>query len=150
MEGQAMNISDRGIKFIQECEGVRLNAYLDSIGIPTIGVGHTGPEVCMGQTITPDECSALLRTDLAKAEDAVNFMVKVDINQDQFDALVSFAFNVGIGALGKSTLLRKLNAGDYAGAAAEFLRWDQAGGKHIPGLLKRRHAESALFQSEMS
>jgi lysozyme len=142
-----MNTSDKGAEFITQHEGERLKAYRDVAGILTIGVGHTG-DVEEGDTITKEQSRELLLGDLSEAEDAVNAYVKVELNQNQYDALVSFVFNVGAGNFKSSTLLKKLNAGDYEGAAGQFERWDMAGGRHIPGLLKRRHAEAALFQSE--
>ena len=145
-----MKTSERGLALIEKFEGKRLTSYADSVGIPTIGVGHTGPEVCLGQSITDDECRALLRSDVSEAEDAVNGCVTAVLNQDQFDALVSFTFNLGGGALKGSTLLRMLNAGQYEDASDQFKRWDKAGGKELPGLLKRRLAEAALFRGELS
>jgi lysozyme len=140
-----MNISERGIKAIIEYEGKRLSAYRDSIGIPTIGVGHT-KGVEMGDTITDDECEQFLREDLADAEKAVNQVP--DLAQHEFDALTSLVFNIGTGNFNKSTLLRKLLNGDRQGAAVQFLVWDMAGGRHIPGLLKRRMAEASMFRGE--
>lgn len=143
-----MNISENGLKFIEDHEGKRLTAYLDSVGIPTIGVGHTGSEVALGQTITDEECLARLRADCAIAEAAVNDAVTAVLNQDQFDALVSLTFNIGAHAFKESTLLKMLNAGQYEDAAGQFCRWDKAGGREIPGLLKRRLAEADLFNGE--
>jgi lysozyme len=109
-------------------------------------VGHTGPDVRKGQTITREQSQALLSADLARFEGAMN-KLGGKMTQSQFDALVSFAFNLGIGALAKSTLLKKHLAGDYAGAAKEFARWNKAGGKVLAGLVKRRAAEAALYQA---
>lgn len=139
-----MKTSLAGIKFIEEREGCRLQAYPDSVGVWTIGVGHTNG-VVPGMTITQEEADDLLSEDLANAEAAVNSLVKVPLSQPQFNALVSFTFNLGKGALQESTLLRKLNAGDYEGAAAEFPRWCHAGNEVLPGLVKRRAAEQAMF-----
>ena len=139
-----MNISDTGIAAIKSYEGVRLNAYLDSVGVPTIGVGHT-LGVKISDTITADQADEFLRADLEDAEDAVNQLVKVPLNQGQFDALVSFVFNLGRGSLQRSTLLKLLNAGDYDGAADQFLVWNQAGGRVLPGLVKRRTSERIMF-----
>ncbi len=128
-------------------ESLRLNAYPDpgTGGAPwTIGYGHTGPDVHPGETITREKATSLLRGDLAGAEAEVRKDVKVPVSQDQFDALVSFQFNTG--ALGSSTLLHKLNAGDYAGAHAEFGRWVHGGaGQVMPGLVTRRAQEARLF-----
>jgi len=129
----------------QQFEGLKLTAYRDVAGIWTIGYGHTGKDVYAGRVITHQEALALLAADLHAAISVVNLRVKVPLTQNQFDALVDFAFNAGIGAFVTSTLLRDLNAGDYTGAAAQFVLWDHAGGKVVPGLLKRRQAEAELF-----
>ena len=143
-----MEISQKGLDFIKQFEGVRKKAYLDSVNIPTIGVGHTGPDVEMGMEITDEQVDEYLQEDVKEAEDAVNKLVKVDLTQDQFDALVSFTFNLGAGSLQQSTLLKKLNAGDTDGAVQEFQRWNRAGGKVLVGLTKRRLGEADLFQGE--
>lgn len=142
-----MNTSDKGVAQIQDFEGLRLATYKDAVGIPTVGWGHTGPDVKMGVTITRAEAERLLREDLHDFERAVSRVVRVGLNQNQFDALVCFSFNVGAKALENSTLLKKLNAGDYAGAAEQFLRWNKASGQVLPGLTRRRAAERALFLS---
>jgi lysozyme len=149
-----MNISQDGIKLIEKLEGCVLHEYKDDAGVPTIGVGHTGG-VYMNQTITQAQADELLRKDLAKFVAAVNSLVKVPVNQHQFDALVIFAFNVGASALQHSTLLQKLNAKDYAGAAKEFDVWTKitdpdTGHKVVSsGLVNRRNAEQALFLKPM-
>lgn len=144
-----MKISDRGIEFIKNEEGCRLDAYHCPAGILTIGIGHTTaagfPEVKEGMKVTEREAMEILKSDLRKFEAVVNKLVKVSINQTQFDALVSFVFNVGEGNFSKSTLLKKLNKGDYNGAASEFHRWNKAGGKVNKGLTNRRAREAALF-----
>jgi len=132
----------------EQFEGLRLTAYQDSVGVWTIGYGHTGSDVRPGLTITQEQASALLQQDVAGAVAAVNRLVTVTLTQNQFDALVDFTFNEGQGNLASSTLLRELNAGNTAGAAAQFLVWVYAGGVQLPGLVKRRQAEAALFQSE--
>ncbi|OQS41126.1 lysozyme [Chromobacterium haemolyticum] len=142
-----MKASNGGIKLIQGFEGLRLKAYQDSVGVWTIGYGHTGPDVTPGQVITQAQADALLARDLERFEAGVARLVKVPLNQNQFDALVCFSFNLGLGALQGSTLLRLLNAGDYAGAAVQFPRWNKAGGKELPGLTRRRAAEQSLFQA---
>nr|WP_272952369.1 lysozyme [Sphingobium yanoikuyae] len=109
-------------------------------------MGHTGPDVKPGLTITRERSQQLLATDLQRFEGAVN-RLGGRMNQGQFDAMVSFAFNVGEAALRSSTLLKKHLAGDYAGAAREFARWNKGGGKVLPGLVKRRAAEAALYMS---
>lgn len=145
-------ISSDGLTIIKHFEGRELRAYQDSVGVWTIGYGHTSaagpPRVTPGMTITEQQAEDILRQDLELFETGVRDLVKVAINQDQFAALVSFAFNVGLGALAESTLLRKLNSGDYQGAANEFPRWVKAGGQTLPGLVRRRDAERALFLSE--
>lgn len=141
-----MKTSDKGVALIQDFEGLRLNAYKDAVGIPTIGWGHTG-DVKMGTTITRTEAERILREDLHDFERAVTRLVRVPINQNQFDALVCFSFNVGAKALENSTLLKLLNAGNKAGAASQFANWNKAGGKVLPGLVTRRAAEAKLFLS---
>lgn len=140
-----MKTSSSGLAFIQQFEGTRLKAYQDSIGVWTIGTGHTGSDVHAGLTITPAQATALLAKDLAAAEYAVNNAVHVALSQNAFDACVSFVFNCGSANFRSSTLLRKINAGDLQGAAAEFVRWDRAGGEVLPGLLRRREAEAKLI-----
>lgn len=140
-----MMISDKGIALIKEFEGTRLKAYQDSVGVWTIGVGHT-KGVNAGDIITQDQADAFLRADLEDAETAVQGLCPVT-TQNQFDALTSFAFNLGTGALKGSTLRTKHNAGDYSGAKAEFLRWVNAGGKKLDGLVRRRTAEAELYGS---
>ncbi len=142
---QNLEFDQDGINLVEQSEGVRLEAYRDAVGILTIGFGHTGPDVYAGLTITQDDAEELLRRDVRCAALGVKACVSVPLSQHQFDALVDFTFNCGIEALRTSTLLRKLNAGDYAGADAEFKKWDHAGGKVLPGLTKRRAAEAALF-----
>ncbi len=138
--------SEQGIALIKQFEGCALSAYLCPAHILTIGYGHTG-DVSAGQTITQEEAERLLKADLEKFERGVSQMVTVELSPQQFDALVSFAFNLGLGNLKTSTLLKKLNSGDYQGAADEFLRWNKAAGKVMAGLTKRREAERALFLS---
>lgn len=141
-----MQISKAGLDLIKQFEGLYLKAYRCPAGVPTIGYGHTAG-VAMGQTITQQQADDYLRRDVRQFERAVERLVKVPLTQGQFDALVSFAFNLGEGALAQSTLLRLLNAGDYAGAAAQFDRWNKAGGRVLPGLVRRRAAERALFEA---
>lgn len=141
-----MQISKAGLDLIKQFEGLYLKAYRCPAGVPTIGYGHTAG-VAMGQTITQQQADDYLRRDVRQFERAVARLVTVPLTQGQFDALVSFAFNIGDGALAQSTLLRLLNAGDYAGAAAQFDRWNKAGGRVLPGLVRRRAAERALFEA---
>ena len=142
-----MNLSQAGLDLIKGFEGFRSKAYkaVHSEKHYTIGYGHYGRDVKFGDTITKAKAEVLLKEDVEWAEKAVNTYVKVALNQNQYDALVSFTFNVGSGALATSTLLRKLNKKDYDGAAAEFPRWNKSGGKTLAGLIKRRAKEHDLF-----
>lgn len=146
-----MQTSDKGIALIKEFEGCKLTAYQDSVGVWTIGYGWTQPvdgkPIRAGMTIKQETAERLLKTGLVSYEGDVSRLVKVGLTQEQFDALVSFTYNLGSRSLSTSTLLRKLNAGDYTGAADEFLRWNKAGGKVLNGLTRRREAERALFLS---
>jgi len=121
------------------------------VGVWTIGYGHTGPASHKGNVISEDQAEDLLREDMSESEYFVGRYIEVELNQDQFDALVSFTFNVGGGALAKSTLRRKLNDGDYDGAANEFIRWNKGtvNGKKVvlPGLTRRRRSEQFLFKT---
>lgn len=141
-----MQISNNGIELIKKFEGLQLTAYRCSAGVLTIGYGHTSG-VNPGDVITGRQADEFLRKDLRVAELTVNTNVKTQMTQGQFDALVSFVFNLGAGNFVKSTLLRKLNAGDYDGAADEFRRWVYAGKAELQGLIRRRAAERDLFQS---
>lgn len=133
-----------GIRLIKSFEGLRLRAYQDAVGVWTIGYGTTR-NVQPGQVITEAEAERLLTQDVERFERDVNAAVTVPLNDNQFSALVSFAYNVGSEALRSSTLLRLLNAGDYQGAADQLPRWNQAGGRVLAGLTRRRNAERALF-----
>ena len=133
-------------------EGLRLKPYLCPAGVPTIGWGSTiypnGKAVTLRDAaITPKQASDILLATMTKYEDAVRRYVKVSINQNQFDALVDFAYNAGIGNLKTSTLLKKVNASDFVGAANEFGKWVHGGGVVLPGLVNRRHEEADLFRS---
>lgn len=152
-----MKTSQNGLAVIKYFESCRLTAYLDSTGIPTIGWGHTGPDVRLGITISQARADALLVADLVEHERIVSAAVTVPLTQGQFDALVSFCFNVGPGRKGKkdglvtlangnpSTLLYRVNAGDFYGAKGQFALWNKAGGVVQRGLIRRRAAECALF-----
>lgn len=146
-----MQTSDKGISLIKQFEGCKLTAYQDSVGVWTIGYGWTQPvdgkPIRAGMTIKQETAERLLKTGLVSYESDVSRLVKVGLTQGQFDALVSFTYNLGARSLSTSTLLRKLNAGDYAGAADEFLRWNKAGGKVLNGLTRRREAEREVFLS---
>lgn len=139
-----MRLSGRGLQFIALEEGLRLEAYLDGGGVPTIGYGHTRG-VYMGQKCTATEAMNWLREDASEAEIAVTRLVGAPINQNQFDALVSLVFNIGREAFRKSTLLALVNQENYNAAADQFRRWRFDNGVSIPGLLNRRRREQDLF-----
>jgi len=145
---QTFRYSEAGLALTKSFEGLRLTAYQDVASHWTIGYGHTGPGVVPGQTITEAEATALLQADLAECVTCVNQAVTVAISQSQFDALVDFCFNAGRGHLLQSSLLRKVNLGDFAGAAAQFGLWIYAGGRVVPALAHRRAAEAALFRGQ--
>ena len=142
-----MKIAEAGLALIREFEGCKLVAYLDSVGVPTIGFGHT-KDVSIGQHCTQAQADAWLLEDCNDAEECVNSAVSVPINQNEFDALVAFVFNLGCKSFRGSTLLRKLNDSDFDGASLEFSKWSHAGGKEVPGLMRRRLAEAQLFDTE--
>lgn len=142
-----MTPSAHCLAIIEHCEGERLTAYRDSGGVLTIGVGHTGSDVAPGQTITAQQAEALLRRDLQSAANAVTAMGGT-CTQNQFDALVSLAFNIGSGALAGSTLLHLHKQGQYAAAAGEFGKWCHDSGAVQPGLVKRRAYEALLYLGE--
>lgn len=144
-----MKTSENGIKFIEGNEGLRLQAYKDVAGIWTDGYGNTH-NVIPGSTITQAKAESDLLTNIAGSEYVVNTVVKVVLTQNQFDALVDFVFNLGSGNFQSSTLLRKLNAGDFSGAALEFPKWNHAGGVVVAGLTTRRLAEQHLFSEHGS
>ena len=149
----ARAINDAGLQLIKSFEGYAqavpgstdVVAYLDAVGVPTIGYGHTGSDVHMGLRITQAQAEGLLQDDLARFENGVASCVTVPLTDNQFAALVSFAYNLGVGTLQESTLLRLLNSGDTTGAADQFLRFVYAGGQQLAGLVRRRQAERDLF-----
>ena len=143
-----MNTSKLGLNLIKGFEGFRARAYVCPAGVLTIGYGHTGKDVKPGMTITEPRGVELLAQDVGRFERAVERLVKVPLAQNQFDALVSFTYNVGEGNLQSSTLLKKLNAKDYSGAAAQFDRWNRGGGKVLTGLVRRRAAERKMFEGK--
>ncbi|WP_139412835.1 lysozyme [Bartonella mastomydis] len=142
-------ISTEGLALIKQWEGLRLKAYEDSGGIWTIGYGHTSaagaPSVHKGMQITEKEAEEILRRDLKDCEAAVEKAVTVPLSDEQFAALVSFSYNVGITAFRKSTLLKKLNNGEYEAVPTELQKWTRVGGKRIQGLVNRRAAEAGLW-----
>ena len=148
-----MTTSSIGVSFIKQYEGCIDHVYLDPIGLPSLGVGHLmSPHELsqwpVGTEIANDLIDSILRDDLKEAEECVTSNVTWDISQNMFDSLVSFVFNIGCGAFKKSTLLKKLNLGLVEDAANEFLRWNRAGQKVLPGLVKRREAERDLFLTQ--
>lgn len=142
---EQLKVSDAGLQIIKESEGCQLTQYICPAGKLTIGYGHTGKDVKRGMTITLDEATALLKLDCIDAEKAIKRLVKVPLKQYQFDALASLVYNIGAGNFEKSTLLKKLNNGDYDGAGAEFIRWKFEGARELRGLVIRREKEQALF-----
>ncbi len=142
-----MKLSAQGIALLKKSEGFRSRTYLDVAGRATIGYGHLiGMHEIYAGEITAAQAEALLAADVAQAEQAVSRLVRVPLTQGQFDALVDFTFNLGAERLRTSTLLLKLNAGDYDAASAELLHWDHAGAKEIAGLKLRREAEVQLWK----
>ena len=140
-----MHVSEKGLGLIRRFEGLRLRAYRCPAGVWTIGYGHSGPDVAEGLTIDRAKAEALLRADLLRFEEGVARSA-APCTQGQFDALVSFAFNLGLGALRSSTLLKLHRIGQHKLAAAEFGRWVHAGGRALPGLATRRAAEAQLYR----
>jgi lysozyme len=142
-----MLISARGILLIKTFEGLRLTPYKDSVGVWTIGWGHTQCAAALANValaITQEQACHLLDYDLHSVEDGITKLVP-SVNQNQFDALCSFAFNLGVEALAHSTLLRELRLGHIEAAAGEFGKWVHAGDKVLAGLVKRREAERQIF-----
>ena len=144
-----MHVSPSGVDLICNFEGLELKAYDDGVGVWTIGYGTTkypnGIRVKKGDTCTLDQAKAYMQNDLKAFEQTVNNTVKVPLNQNQFDALVSLAYNIGSTAFKNSTLVKRLNEGNYKAAANQFNVWVNAGGKRMQGLVNRRAAESTLF-----
>ena len=142
-----MNISVEGISLIKKFEGCELEAYQDSVGVWTIGYGHT-KDVKQGDKINQDEAENLLEEEMPEYEGYINDMVEVSLEQCQFDALVSWVYNLGPTNLSSSTLLKVLNEGDYDEVPFQIKRWNKAGGKVLEGLTRRREAEALLFQDK--
>lgn len=144
-----MHVSPSGVDLICNFEGLRLKAYDDGVGVWTIGYGTTkypnGIRVKKGDTCTLEQAKAYMQNDLKAFEQTVNSAIKVPLNQNQFDALVSLAYNIGATAFKKSTLVKRLNEGNYKAAANQFNVWVNAGGKRMQGLVNRRAAERTLF-----
>lgn len=150
MTKELKEMSEDGVNLIKSFEGFSSVPYNDGVGVMTIGYGHALRKMDRHLTkVTEQQATEILKEDISIAVKNVNSLVKVELTQNQFDALVSFAFNVGVGNLKNSTLLKKLNEGDYSGAADEFLRWNKGrvNGvmKEMKGLTRRRVAERTLF-----
>jgi lysozyme len=155
-------ISNNGVDFLINVEGTKLHVYLDSVGFPTIGTGHllTKSELSSGKIkingifvrykngMTYDQAGTLLQQDLESVINIVNHLVKVELTQNQFDALVSFTYNVGKNAFENSTLLKLLNQGFYDEVPIQMLRWNKAGGRIVKGLTNRRNAEIELWNKK--
>lgn len=145
-----MKISNKGLELIKEFEGFSSVAYLCPAKIPTIGYGNTfwedGRKVRIGEQISKSKALELLEFVANKDfADKIFPLIKVQINQNQFDAMVSLAYNIGVGAFSNSTLLKRVNAKDFIGAGNEFLKWDKSDGKPLLGLTRRRQREKELF-----
>lgn len=139
-----MRTSQRGLSLIKSFEGLRLRAYQDAVGVWTIGYGATRG-VKAGMSISKEQAERMLLNDVQCFEPEVQRLITAPLNQNQWDALLSFTYNLGAANLESSTLRRLLNAGNYLGAAEQFLRWNKAGGKVLAGLTRRRQAERDLF-----
>lgn len=142
-----MKISQEGIALIKKFEGCELTAYQCSAGVWTIGYGHT-KGIEEGMEITQQEAEDMLVEELHEYENYINDNVTAPLSQNQFDAMVSWVYNLGPANLKASTLLKVLNAGDYDGVPAQIKRWNKAGGVTLDGLIRRREAESLLFQNK--
>lgn len=139
-----MKTGSKGIDLIKHFEGCELEAYKCPAGVWTIGYGHI-KGVKEGMTITEQQAEEMLKSELNEYEGYINNLVTAELNQNQFDAMVSWVYNLGGGNLGASTLLKVLNAGDYDGVPAQIMRWNKAGGKVLEGLTRRRQAEADMF-----
>ena len=139
-----MRINDEGVSLIRQWEGVRLEAYRDLGGVWTVGYGHTAT-AREGMTITEAEAERLLRADLEGFQNAVNDAVRVELTPGQFAALVSWTYNIGVTAMRRSTLIKRLNAGDYEAVPAELAKWNKVDGRRVAGLANRRAAEAGLW-----
>lgn len=147
-----MKINSKGIEILKKFEGIKLKPYLDSGGIPTIGIGTTiydnGKKVTMKDpAISVQRAEDLLKNHVASLEKAITSLVKVTVSDDQFSALICLVYNIGIGAFTNSTLLKVLNLGQYDKAADQFLVWNKVNSKVVDGLTKRRESEKTLFVS---
>lgn len=139
-----MVVNDRGVDIIKEFEGLRLTSYLCPAGVWTVGYGHTGPDVYKGLSITRETAEDLLRGDLLYFEHGVDSLIET-ATENEFSAMVSLAFNIGLGNFKKSSVLKYHNLGKRAQAANSFLLWIKGGGRQLPGLIRRRNAERSLY-----
>ena len=142
-----MKISAEGLSLIKKFEGCELEAYQCSAGVWTIGYGHT-KDIEEGMTITKEQAEEMLVDELHEYESYINECVTVELSQNQFDALVSWVYNLGPTNLKSSTMLKVLNSGDFDGVPAQIKRWNKAGGNVLEGLVRRREAEALLFQGK--
>jgi lysozyme len=140
-------INSLGLDLIKSFEGLQLKSYLCPAKVWTIGYGSTGKDIGPGLSWTKEQAEERLARDLLSFEMGVDRALRIQVNENQFSALVCFAYNVGTGALEKSTLLRLLNTGDFTGASKEFGKWNKAAGKELAGLTRRREAECKLFNT---
>ena len=140
-----MKISENGLELIKKFEGCKTTAYQDSVGVWTIGFGHT-KGVEEGQTCSIEDAESMLADEMDEYEGYINNMVKVELQQHEFDALVAWVYNLGPTNLGESTMLKVLNGGQFDRVPDEMNRWTRAGGKILEGLVRRRQAESLMFQ----
>jgi lysozyme len=142
-----MKMNEKGRALVRRFEGLRLDAYRCPAGVLTIGYGSTGPHVKTGMVITPGEAERLLDKDLARFETGVTAMIgSVPTSEDEFSAMTSLAFNIGLGRFATSTLLKRHKLGNKIRAANAFLMWNKAGGQILKGLMRRREAEKALYE----
>ncbi len=143
-----MKINRAGLNLIKDFEGLRLIGYRCPAGIPTVGYGHTGPEVRVGRRITEEQANTYLINDVSRFERGVTDAIgTTPTTENEFSAMVSLAYNIGLGAFGKSSVLRHHKAGHRLRAAASFLLWVKAAGRTLPGLVRRRNAERKLYLS---
>jgi lysozyme len=149
LEKHGMELNEAGIKLIQDFEGLVLETYLCSAGVPTIGYGHTSaagePLVTPGMKITKAQADAIFRRDVETYCNGVRGALQVEVNDNQFSAMVSLAYNIGVAAFAQSSVLRFVNEGRMEEAAASFALWNKAGGQVLRGLVRRRAAEAELF-----
>lgn len=149
-----MQMNEEGLALIRQFEGFRAEAYRDAVGVWTIGFGHTSmagqPAVTRGMTVNQAEAETILARDVARFAEALRMLIAVGLSDNQFSALVSFAYNVGIGNVRASSVLRAVNALDFETVPRRLQLWTKAGGRVLPGLVRRRAAEAALFASEQA